>query len=59
MNDARETVKQARNTNYINNRAGIADWFAFRSFVMVPNLDAVSCEAKATEDDQETPSQVA
>jgi hypothetical protein len=56
MNDARKTVKQARNTNCINNRAGVAYWFAFRSFVMVLNLDAVGCEAKATEDDQETPS---
>jgi hypothetical protein len=56
MNDARKTVKQARNTNYIDDRAGVAYWFAFRSFVMVANLDAVGCEAKAAEDDQETPS---
>lgn len=56
MNDARKSVQQARNTNCINNRAGVAYWFAFRSFVVLANLDAVGCEAKAAEDDQKTPS---
>lgn len=55
MNHAGKSVKQARNTNCINNRAGIAYGFALRGFVMVANLDAVGCEAKAAEDDQETP----
>ena len=56
MNDARKTIHQTRDADRIDDRASVAHWLAFGGFVMVANLKAIGCNAKAAEDDQEAPS---